>query len=166
MAIQSLGYIGLGARDLVDWHAYAKTIMGADIREIDDALVLRLDSRDWRIRVEQNANEDILYVGWETGGAEEFTDTVETLKSVGVGVENDPDFEVSGRLGDLWIRLEFNVNCSGAQQSDLKRPSCHPQVLRNSSPDRKGLDTLCLPWPILPITKPSTRALASKSAII
>tara|TARA_R110001606_G_scaffold47570_1_gene121221 strand:+ start:48657 stop:49544 length:888 start_codon:yes stop_codon:yes gene_type:complete len=91
MAIQSLGYIGLGARDLVDWHAYAKTIMGADIREIDDALVLRLDSRDWRIRVEQNANEDILYVGWETGGAEEFTDTVETLKSVGVGVENDPD---------------------------------------------------------------------------
>ena len=89
MAISSLGYVGLGGRDLAAWHSFAENIIGAEVSDVDGVLRARIDSRAWRLQIEQSDKEDILFVGWETASTEALAETVELLKAQGIEVEYD-----------------------------------------------------------------------------
>jgi len=87
MAIKRLGYIGIGASDVPAWAAFAATVPGCEVAGgPGDSLRLRIDERDWRIAVEPDASDDILYAGWEVSGAPDLAAVVQRLDAVGVPV--------------------------------------------------------------------------------
>lgn len=97
MAITSLGYVGVGGRDLSAWRSFAENIIGAQVHEAGGALRARIDSRDWRIQIEQSDIEDLLFVGWETASSEALAETVEQLNAQ--GVQTVYDAELAARRG-------------------------------------------------------------------
>lgn len=73
MAISALGYVCIGASDLDRWEVFGRDVLGLQVRRSGDgALLMRADSRDWRFRIEQSDQDDIVAVGWECAGEAEY----------------------------------------------------------------------------------------------
>ena len=55
MAVRSLAYICIQARDLDAWRRYAEDVLGAAIapESTADLLLVRFDGRPWRFRIER-----------------------------------------------------------------------------------------------------------------
>lgn len=89
MAISALGYVCIGASDLDAWERFACDVMGLEARRANDgALMLRVDRRDWRFRIEQGSEDDITVVGWECDSQDEYE---ATLALLGDAATVDPD---------------------------------------------------------------------------
>jgi len=84
-----LGYFGLGARDLDAWEEFACNVLGCETtgRDADGALVLRVDAHRRRIVVHPDAEEDLLYAGWEVAGAAELDAVAARLEAAGIRFE-------------------------------------------------------------------------------
>lgn len=90
MSIAALGYIGIGVSDLAAWRAFAGDILGCQIVEgTDGAFFLRVDQRTWRIAIEADARDDILYAGWEVAGPVAFEAVIVRLENYGCNVKRD-----------------------------------------------------------------------------
>lgn len=88
MAISALGYVCIGTSDPDAWARFACEVMGLQARRAEDgALLLRVDRRDWRLRIEQGSADDITIVGWECASR---TDFEETLALLGDAATLDP----------------------------------------------------------------------------
>jgi len=65
-APQTLGYVGVRAKDLGDWASYGSGLLG--LQRIDKSrstLAFRMDDRKQRIIVDADGGEGIGFFGWE-----------------------------------------------------------------------------------------------------
>jgi 2,3-dihydroxybiphenyl 1,2-dioxygenase len=66
MELLSLGYVGVGARDLDDWAEFGTKLLGMQITErTGSGLALRMDDRRQRLVIDRTAPEGSRYFGWE-----------------------------------------------------------------------------------------------------
>jgi biphenyl-2,3-diol 1,2-dioxygenase len=91
MAITALGYIGIAARDLRAWQAFAESILGAQVDTHEDCLKIRVDERAWRILIEQGDADDLSFMGWETASEVGFSETITGLVALNVATQFRPD---------------------------------------------------------------------------
>jgi 2,3-dihydroxybiphenyl 1,2-dioxygenase len=91
----NLGYFVFNATDLTAWKTFLQDIIGLQVgsRSNDQALVLRIDSQEQRIVIQQSDNDDLAAIGWELD-CEESLDTLAThIKAQGVEIQAaDSDF--------------------------------------------------------------------------
>ncbi len=68
MALQSLGYVGIGASNIDDWERFAKSLLGMQVVEKSrHALALRMDDHAQRLLIDANDGEQHFF-GWEVEG--------------------------------------------------------------------------------------------------
>src|SRR5580692_1800583 len=70
MLVQSLGYVGLRAKDIDDWSGYGTRLLG--LQAVDrsrSTLALRMDDRKQRLIVNADGGEGIGFFGWEVADA-------------------------------------------------------------------------------------------------
>lgn len=64
--VAGLAYIGLTATNVPDWSDFAVRLLGAEVAvAADGSAACRIDSRAFRIGLEQGGGNDLAYVGWE-----------------------------------------------------------------------------------------------------
>ncbi len=88
MNAQSLGYIGIRAKDLGDWGAYGSKLLG--LQRIDKSartLAFRMDDRQQRIIVDADGGEGLAFFGWEVADAAALEAIADRLEKAGVPVE-------------------------------------------------------------------------------
>ena len=88
-AVTGLGYVGLIALDQSAFRTYATDVVGlaAVAGPSEDALYLKADDRQWRIRVATGETPGLDFIGWEVAGPTAFADLVARLEKHGVAVE-------------------------------------------------------------------------------
>jgi 2,3-dihydroxybiphenyl 1,2-dioxygenase len=91
MELQSLGYVGLRARNLEDWAGFGENFLGMQVVERGrSALRLRMDDRSQRLIVEAGATEGPGFLGWEVADAAALEGLAARLEAAGVRVERQP----------------------------------------------------------------------------
>src|SRR6266536_5631945 len=70
--VHELGYVGISSGDLDAWRAYATSVLGHEVAHDSDAesLFLKMDGHHHRLSVHPGEAEDVAFVGWEVGSAE------------------------------------------------------------------------------------------------
>ena len=87
MTAQSLGYLGVRAKDLGDWGTYGGRMLG--LQRIDKSarsLAFRMDDRQQRIIVDADGGEGISFFGWEVADATALDATAARLEKGAVPV--------------------------------------------------------------------------------
>ena len=93
--VTELGYMGLGVRDLAAWKDFAANIIGFDVTDDGegDRCYLRMDYWHHRLVLHADNSDDLTYLGFRVGGAEEFDEMQHQLTSAEipyrVGSEED-----------------------------------------------------------------------------
>jgi 2,3-dihydroxybiphenyl 1,2-dioxygenase len=90
--ISSLGYLGLGVKDLKAWEQFATNILGLQSTGSPDdgALRLRMDEYAYRFALHRDDADDVAYIGWEVADAAALRDVTERLRGAEVAVEEGP----------------------------------------------------------------------------
>jgi 2,3-dihydroxybiphenyl 1,2-dioxygenase len=87
MLVQSLGYVGLRAKDIDDWSGYGTRLLGLQAVDRSRAtLALRMDDRKQRLIVNADGGEGIGFFGWEVENATALDRLGAHLSSHGVEV--------------------------------------------------------------------------------
>ena len=90
MAILGLGYFGIGASNIGAWRTFMASVLGAHVEDgPDGSLSVRVDTRAWRISIEPDPVDDLLYAGWEVAGASALDAMIERIAAAGVAIERD-----------------------------------------------------------------------------
>jgi 2,3-dihydroxybiphenyl 1,2-dioxygenase len=87
MTAQSLGYLGIRAKDLGDWGTYGTNLLG--LQRIDksrSSLAFRMDDRKQRLIVDADGGEGIGFFGWEVADAAALDAVAGRLEAAGVAV--------------------------------------------------------------------------------
>src|ERR1043165_3423679 len=87
MTAQSLGYLGVRAKDLGDWGSYGSGMLG--LQRIDKSarsLAFRMDDRQQRIIVDADGGEGLGFFGWEMADAAALNAVAARLEKAGVPV--------------------------------------------------------------------------------
>jgi 2,3-dihydroxybiphenyl 1,2-dioxygenase len=83
--VQSLGYVGLRAKDIDDWSSYGTRLLGLQAVDRSRAtLALRMDDRKQRLIVNQDGGEGICFFGWEVADAAALDQLGALLESRGI----------------------------------------------------------------------------------
>ena len=91
MAVQALGYIGIGASSLDDWSGFATSQLG--LQPVDTAAscrAFRMDDRRQRLIVDKEGSGAERYFGWEVADAAALDDLAAKLEAAGVAVRHEP----------------------------------------------------------------------------
>jgi 2,3-dihydroxybiphenyl 1,2-dioxygenase len=84
---QSLGYVGVRAKDLGDWAGYGSSLLGLQrIDKTRSTLAFRMDDRKQRILVDADGGEGIGFFGWEVADAAALDALGARLDDAGVKV--------------------------------------------------------------------------------
>ncbi len=84
---QSLGYVGVRAKDLGDWAGYGSGLLGLQrIDKTRSTLAFRMDDRKQRILVDADGGEGIGFFGWEVADAAALDALAARLDDAGVKV--------------------------------------------------------------------------------
>ncbi len=88
MAVRSLAYIRIQTRDLSAWSQFAETVMGASTRREagDERLLVRIDARPWRFRIEQSDSERYLCAGLECASEADYRAVLDRVSASGTAV--------------------------------------------------------------------------------
>ncbi|WP_396914057.1 VOC family protein [Mycolicibacterium sp.] len=135
--VVALGYLGLRATDLDAWRTYGTEILG--LQDVsahehcdDQTVLLRGDSRGWRLAIHQADTGGAAYVGWEVPNGAALDRLARRLQDAGVEIHHDPDCAVRRQVEALirctdpdGHRLEFFY---GARVP--KRPFVSPRGIR------------------------------------
>ncbi len=87
MAVHSLGYVGVRAKDLEGWSAFGCDLLG--LQKVDCArgkMALRMDDRKQRLFVDADGGEGVSVFGWESDAAG-MQEVAARLSNAGVKVE-------------------------------------------------------------------------------
>jgi len=130
-----LGYFGVGTRDVAAWEEFGTQVLGFETGGGDatGALVFRLDSHRRRIVVHPDADEDLLYAGWEVRNREELAAVAARLEAAGVPLQrSDPGLAAGRGVKELicfsdpdGLRSEIYY---GPEMS-CERPPCSPRAV-------------------------------------
>jgi 2,3-dihydroxybiphenyl 1,2-dioxygenase len=87
-AVTQLGYLGIGAKDIVAWRNYAEGLLGLEVAgtDPDGTVRLRLDEHEQRFFLHEDARDDVLYVGWQTDDKASLDAIGAKLESAGIEV--------------------------------------------------------------------------------
>lgn len=87
-SVTQLGYLGLNVKDLAQWERFAVEILGVQSagRAPDGALYLRIDEQHHRFIVQENAADDLAFIGWEVTDQPALRELTAQLKADGVEV--------------------------------------------------------------------------------
>ncbi len=70
MAVLSLGYVGVRARNLEDWSTYGCGLLGLQrVDKTRSSLAMRMDDRKQRLVIDSDGGEGVSYFGWESDAA-------------------------------------------------------------------------------------------------
>src|SRR5882672_12202492 len=114
--VQSLGYVGLRAKDIDDWCGYGTRLLGLQAVDRSRAtLALRMDDRKQRLIVQADGGEGIGFFGWEVADAAALDRLGAHLDSHGIEVARGVRaLAEERRVADLLVvrdplgnRLEF-----------------------------------------------------------
>lgn len=99
MAVRSLAYIRVESRDIPAWRSFGETVLGAASapESTDTRLLLRVDDRPWRIRVEQGTQDRFLCAGLEFPSEREYAEGLEGLRKAGVTLREGDAAEARDR---------------------------------------------------------------------
>jgi 2,3-dihydroxybiphenyl 1,2-dioxygenase len=87
MQLQSLGYVGIRAKDLDEWGTYGTRFLGMQLVERGrGALALRMDDRKQRVIIQSNESEGPSFYGWEVGDGVALDALAAHLEKSGVQV--------------------------------------------------------------------------------
>src|SRR3954466_633249 len=90
MAIESLGYFGVRARNLGDWLSFGEKFLGLQLVDRSrKTLTFRMDDRRQRLVVHEDATGEgqrAAFMGWEVGGAAELDEFAAKLEAAKVRV--------------------------------------------------------------------------------
>lgn len=96
--VRALGYFGLTTDDLPAWQKLAGPLLGADAVDRDDnAIDIRLDRREWRVRVTEAESNDLEFAGWEVADDRELDALVSSLAEAGHKFSEATDEQRSDR---------------------------------------------------------------------
>lgn len=99
MSIKTLGYMGFAVKSIPAWHSFLTQKLGLmDAGTSDNGHLFRVDSRAWRIAVEEGELDDLAYAGYEVADAAGLAQMAERLKQAGIAVEAD-DASLARRRG-------------------------------------------------------------------
>lgn len=88
MELRALGYIGIASGRRDDWRRFATGLLGMQEVERTHALAaFRMDDRAQRLLIEDGAAEDVSFLGWEVGSAEELERLATRLERQGTAVK-------------------------------------------------------------------------------
>ncbi|PZU00302.1 MAG: glyoxalase [Brevundimonas sp.] len=106
MTIQSLAYIVLETTDLDAWRRFGCEIVGMAEAEDsgDDALLLRMDGRPFRVRVEKGAQDRFLVAGWQCATRAAFAAARTAVEAAGVATESASTAEARARSFQAMFR--------------------------------------------------------------
>lgn len=88
MAVRSLGYVRIATRDLGVWRKFGEEVLGLSAVESSDPnlLLLRMDDRPWRFRIEKSEQERFIAMGLECPNQQSFAAIAQRLRGAGVEV--------------------------------------------------------------------------------
>ncbi len=91
--VTELSYAGIGVKDGEAWKRYAAEIVGMEVSDEaeQDRFYLRLDNWHHRIAVHVNGEDDLMYVGWRVGCADDLDAMARRLSDAGI------EFKVGGK---------------------------------------------------------------------
>ncbi|MEY2926367.1 MAG: 2,3-dihydroxybiphenyl 1,2-dioxygenase [Pseudomonadota bacterium] len=115
MTVRALGYLDIGVSDVATWRRFSADILGASVSDRGDDLLLRFDSRQWRIAIEPSGTDDIAYAGWKVAGSAELAATIARIEASGVKVKRDDGTLATKALDET---LVFYRNILGFGYSD------------------------------------------------
>jgi 2,3-dihydroxybiphenyl 1,2-dioxygenase len=98
MAIQALGYFGIGSSKLEDWASFATARLG--MQAVDrggGTQVFRMDDRKQRLIIDGNASDGARTFGWEVPDAASLDALAARLDRAGVAVRKEPTALASQR---------------------------------------------------------------------
>lgn len=142
-AIKSLGYLGLGVKDLATWDTFATEVLGLQSLPENNRRLLRMDEYAWRFALEQDDADDVVYAGWEVADARGLREVAERLRAVGVQVETTTAEEAAVRRVSELIRfsdpngLKCEAFCGPTIESE--NPFRSPRVISGFVTGQQGL---------------------------
>lgn len=86
MAVRSLAYIRVEARDIGAWRSFGETVVGAAVapESSDDVLLLRIDDRPWRFRIEKGEQDRFVCAGLEFPTEQAYLEGLARLRGAGI----------------------------------------------------------------------------------
>lgn len=98
MAVHSLGYVRVMARDLQAWRRFAVDILGLmPGHSPAGCLWLRTDDRPFRLLIEQGDADRYLAAGWELPSEAEYARVLRQLRTAGVALRDGSSAEAKAR---------------------------------------------------------------------
>jgi 3,4-dihydroxy-9,10-secoandrosta-1,3,5(10)-triene-9,17-dione 4,5-dioxygenase len=102
--VTQLGYLGIGVRDIGEWHRYAEGVLGLNVaaRDSDGTMLLGMDEQHHRFALHEDARDDVLYAGWQVDDASAVNAIAGRLTDAGVEVlDGSRDHAERRRVGGL-----------------------------------------------------------------
>ena len=132
MKVRALAYIGLEATDVAAWQSYATDVLGLmKVHSEDTGTVkFRMDTRSWRIEVEQGRRNDIAYAGFEVANPDDLDAVRRRVEEYGIAVtRGDADLLTKRGVVDLFhfqdlIGLRVEVFYGATEV--FEQPFCSP----------------------------------------
>ncbi len=144
-AVSSLGYLGLGVKDLGAWERFAAEIVGLQSAGAagDGTLRLRMDEYAYRFSLHQDNADDLAYAGWEVADAGALREVAERLRGAGVAVENGSnDLAAARGVAELITFADPNgVRCEAfyGPSVEFERPFHSPRAISGFVTGEQGL---------------------------
>ena len=106
--VASLGYLGLGVKNVDAWEKFATQILGLQSSGVadDGRLLLRMDENAYRFALHQDDSDDIAYAGWEVADAAGMREVAERMRAIGVEAETASAEEAAARRVTEMIRYQ------------------------------------------------------------
>lgn len=88
MAVRSLAYIRVQSVDLPAWRGFAETVVGAAVASgsDDERLMLRVDGRPWRFRIERGDSDRYICAGLECAREADYHAVLDKVRAGGTTV--------------------------------------------------------------------------------
>ncbi len=106
--VASLGYLGLGVKNVDAWEKFATQILGLQSSGVadDGRLLLRMDENAYRFALHQDDSDDIAYAGWEVADAAGMREVAERMRAIGIEAETASAEEAAARRVTEMIRYK------------------------------------------------------------
>lgn len=99
MAVQALGYLGIGAKDIDEWSDFATRQVGLQLVDrTASSRAFRMDDRRQRIIVDKERPDAERFFGWEVADAASLDALAAKLEAAGVAVRHEPASLADQRL--------------------------------------------------------------------
>ena len=104
--VQQLAYCGLGVSDVEAWSRFGVEALGLGLSDETGVRHLRMDDRSWRFALHEAPENDILYAGFELGGAGQLSALRGRLDAAGIPWTQMEEAECTDRRVEegLWLR--------------------------------------------------------------